>query len=259
MKAADREHAWYRTFSTAVADHRIVYMNHGFVADPSAANPAVGSVCWQDACRALVRHILTPVSLTGARVLDIGCGRGGAVSDILELDASWVCGLDHSAESLAFCRSVHAGQSLAFVIGDAQELPIASNIADVVLNIESAHCYPDRSRFLAEVHRVLAPGGYLCMADGSTQVRAREITEQLVDAGFLVDKVEDISTNVRAAIEQSRESMRWLFDDIVRCGTGDRRMLDDLYHSITEVIYRRYLDGTYVYTSWMARKPGDRG
>ena len=53
-----------------------------------------------------------------------------------------------------------------FLVDDAQNLTkISSNSMDVILNIESAFHYPDKSAFLKEVCRVLKPGGQYLIAD----------------------------------------------------------------------------------------------
>ena len=52
-----------------------------------------------------------------------------------------------------------------FLCADAENLPFPSDCADVLLNIESSHCYPNFARFLAEVRRVLKPGGVFAYAD----------------------------------------------------------------------------------------------
>jgi len=36
---------------------------------------------------------------------------------------------------------------------------------DLIVNIESAHCYPDFVGFMKEVDRVLNPGGHFMFAD----------------------------------------------------------------------------------------------
>merc|ERR1719335_1617700 len=45
------------------------------------------------------------------------------------------------------------------------DLPFADGSMDVVLCIESSHCFADFERFLAEVRRVLRPGGRFSLAD----------------------------------------------------------------------------------------------
>src|SRR6185312_5324631 len=59
----------------------------------------------------------------------------------------------------------HQVEGLAFVQGDAEQLPFADGAFDAVINIEASHCYPHFSRFLDEVARVLRPGGHFLYAD----------------------------------------------------------------------------------------------
>jgi SAM-dependent methyltransferase len=82
---------------------------------------------------------------------------------------------------------------------------------DVVVNVESSHCYPDAARFFAEVARVLRPGGMLVFADlrhsspdepdGPNVGDVSQLREQIAAAGMVVVEEEDISANVRRALE----------------------------------------------------------
>ena len=54
---------------------------------------------------------------------------------------------------------------LDFVHGDAENLPFADESFDAVINVEASHAYPRLSRFLAEVARVLRPGGHFLYTD----------------------------------------------------------------------------------------------
>ena len=53
---------------------------------------------------------------------------------------------------------------LDFVVGDAGRLPFSAAAFDAVINIEASHGYPAFPRFLAEVARVLRPGGPLLLS-----------------------------------------------------------------------------------------------
>ena len=48
---------------------------------------------------------------------------------------------------------------------DSEDLPFPDDSFDAVINIESSHTYPNFSRFLAEVARVLRPGGHFLYTD----------------------------------------------------------------------------------------------
>jgi ubiquinone/menaquinone biosynthesis C-methylase UbiE len=57
------------------------------------------------------------------------------------------------------------GNQIAWVEGDACQLPFEDNFFDRVLAVECIFHFPSRERFLAEAARVLKPGGYLAVSD----------------------------------------------------------------------------------------------
>ncbi len=102
-------------------------------------------------------------------LLDIGSGRGGAaIHANLEYGLE-VKGVDitpynvERANTNARMREVWP--SVSFVEGDAQNLPIADESMPLVWSIESPAHFPDKRKFLAEVHRVLKPGGIFAFSD----------------------------------------------------------------------------------------------
>ena len=73
--------------------------------------------------------------------------------------------LDLNPAGISFCQQRHRVDGLTFVQGDAEHLPFEADTFDAVINVEASHCYPDFPRFLAEVARVLRPGGHFLYAD----------------------------------------------------------------------------------------------
>lgn len=97
---------------------------------------------------------------SGARVLDLCCGQGN-VTEALLAGGFQVVGADFSPIMLAHARRrVPAGE---FVQADAQNLEFGDSEFDaVVCNFGMMHI-PDQPRALAQIRRVLRPGGQFGM------------------------------------------------------------------------------------------------
>lgn len=104
------------------------------------------------------------------RVVDAGCGIGGTAIHLARRYGCTVSGVNISREQLKLAekKARHAGvdDRISFVYADcSRHLPFADDSTDVVVNIESACHYSDRSRFLQEVRRILKPGGRIAAMD----------------------------------------------------------------------------------------------
>lgn len=103
-------------------------------------------------------------------ILEIGCGNGvQALYIYTRYNPLKITGIDLNKANIKIANS-EIGQldinNVRFMVDDAQNLThILSDSVDVLLNIESAFHYPDKSSFLKEVYRVLKPGGQLLIAD----------------------------------------------------------------------------------------------
>ena len=115
-----------------------------------------------------------PLSLghieTGHTVLDLGCGAG--LDAILAArhvgPTGTVIGIDMTTEMLdkAKRNAVSAEVSnIEFHLGEAEELPVADETVYVVITNGVFNLCLDKPKVLAEIHRVLRPGGCLQMAD----------------------------------------------------------------------------------------------
>jgi ubiquinone/menaquinone biosynthesis C-methylase UbiE len=111
------------------------------------------------------------------RVLEIGCGNGAllrAVDDNGDIDFG--IGLDSSGEMLAKARDRSQGRTrLRFAQVTGPELDVPDDHVDVVISFLSFR-YLDWDPVMAEIRRVLAPGGRLWVVDMIEHpVRVREL------------------------------------------------------------------------------------
>jgi ubiquinone/menaquinone biosynthesis C-methylase UbiE len=101
-----------------------------------------------------------------SRILDVGCGTGEFTSRVARLfPEAAAIGVDLVETSLELARSRCAdlGDRVTFVRGDAYELPFGDGVFDLVACRHVLQAIPDAPRVLAELVRVLAPGGRLHM------------------------------------------------------------------------------------------------
>ncbi len=98
-------------------------------------------------------------------VLEVAVGTG--LNLPLYADGQSVVGIDLSAEMLAIARrrAGETGRDVELREGDAHELPFDDGSFDSVLATYSLCNIPDTHRALAEMHRVLRPGGRLVLVD----------------------------------------------------------------------------------------------
>ena len=148
----------------------------------------------------------------GEQVLDVGCGTG-----TLALEAARhvgttgrVVGIDPSQQQIARARSKAARRKLPvdFQIGVIEQLPFPDQTFEVVLSTLMMHhlSAPLKRQGLAEIARVLKPGGRLIIADFKLKKERKgqaarfhaggssmhDLAAMVVDAGFEQPEMEEM-------------------------------------------------------------------
>lgn len=107
-------------------------------------------------------------ALHGKRVLEVGCGRGVGVEILLqEMDAAEVVGFDLDPKMIALAqeRIARFGERACVYIGDAEHIAEPDASFDVVVEYGILHHIPNWRGALAEIARVLKPGGVFYFED----------------------------------------------------------------------------------------------
>lgn len=250
----------YDRLAGSLDDPRVVFLNYGF-ADPIRDDDAwVRAEDRKDRYHlGLVRKVLEGVAIDHRRILEVGCGRGGNCSYLARYGRpSRVLGLDACLPGIRFCAAVHRDPRLCFVAGTAESLPLGDASVDVVLNLESSHCYERFDHFVMEVERVLRPGGSFCFADiwdwDLLPIDWQERERNLRSTGLVIESEHDLSRGVMEALERSdgfgptlrtlsQPRTRDLIDSLARGADGVRDLM-----ALGECRYR----------AWRLRKPGRR-
>ena len=110
-----------------------------------------------------LEHVSLPAQ---ARVLDVGTGQGfGAAYLSRQVPQGRVFTFDIALQCLAWHRLETGPRPPTVVQATALFMPFATESMDAVFLVMTFHCLPEPQRVLAEVARVLRPGGTLVLAD----------------------------------------------------------------------------------------------
>lgn len=126
------------------------------------SDPAADRVCDE---YVIVKSLLP---LSGARVLELGCGKaektraiaqGGQVASISALEV----------DEIQHAKNLQIGDlpNVSFCLGGAEAIPAADASVDIVLMFKSLHHVPmdKMDQALAEIRRVLKPGGLAYLSE----------------------------------------------------------------------------------------------
>jgi ubiquinone/menaquinone biosynthesis C-methylase UbiE len=122
----------------------------------------------QNQTLAVAARITTPIN----SVLDVGCGTGRL---LLRLRQAYphasTMGIDPAPGMVRMARR----QGLEAAVGSAEALPLPDGSFDLAVTTMSFHHWGDQASGLAEVRRVLSPGGHLLLVDAITTWWARPL------------------------------------------------------------------------------------
>lgn len=109
----------------------------------------------------VVLEVLTQV--TPARVLEVGPGQGELSERMARDLGAAVVAVDQSQRMVELTRS----RGIEAIVGDVQELPFEDGSFDAAVAAWMLYHVPDVDRAIAELHRVLRPGGRLVAVTNS--------------------------------------------------------------------------------------------
>jgi ubiquinone/menaquinone biosynthesis C-methylase UbiE len=244
---------WYQHLAGyAVADWS--FMNYGFELLENHPRLELAPADEDDRyCIQLYHHVASAIPLADQKVLEVGSGRGGGASFVKRyLQPKTMTGVDFSAKAVTFCQQRHVVDGLLFRQGDAEALPFEDASFDVVLNVESSHCYGSMPAFLQQVVRVLQPGGHFLFTDFRTVADIAVLQEQLLQCGLTMVSETTITPNVLRALEADSERKQKLI------GRNIHGWLTRIFQQFAGVkgskVYDCFRDGSFVYKSYVLRK-----
>jgi arsenite methyltransferase len=146
----------------------------------------------------------------GGTALDVGSGPGNVTALLAQAagTAGLAVGVDISEPMLTRAVRAQAGPQVGFIRADAQRLPLRDDTVDAVFSFFALQLIPDAAAALAEMARVLRPGGRLSVVVPTAGSAARlwrkfpsagahffdddEIGDVLEDNGFASVRVKNL-------------------------------------------------------------------
>jgi arsenite methyltransferase len=199
------------------ADDDGVAKNNGPI-QAAWASP-VGSMLYDNAqawSRRLISAWQHPVEWlnipTGGTALDIGSGPGNITSSMARAAGAGglALGVDISEAMLTRAVRNESGSQVGFLRADAQRLPLRDGTVDAITSIAMLQLVPNPATALAEMARVLRPGGRLALMVPTAGWAARfwqllpntiahvfaddEIADTLTEHGFATVRVNNLGT-----------------------------------------------------------------
>jgi tocopherol O-methyltransferase len=211
---------WYRT---AWGEH----VHHGLW--------RTGRESQAEAVRGLITHLADALAIApGDQVCDIGSGYGGTARVLAEDYGADVDGYTISERQHALALEQHdCAPTPRFYLMNWMDNDMPNSVSDVVIAVESTEHFEDKAAMIAEMYRVLKPGGrvgiYTWVAGPSpTDWQRHRLLEPICieghlpnlgdesdyrqwmsDAGFADVCVENLTRNVRKTLPLISLRMLW--------------------------------------------------
>jgi SAM-dependent methyltransferase len=168
---------------------------------------------------ALARQIVEDYGITEGVCVDVGGGCGSLAIELAKVTNLTVYVLDIDPVAVALCNllaeEAGLGGRVRGVQGDAQDMLLRDDFADLVVSRGSIFFWPDPNAGVRESYRILKPGGVAFVGGGFSRLLAPEVLDELVqwardkkaahpDSFTAMDGPATLAMAAEAGIEQVR-------------------------------------------------------
>jgi len=187
-------------------------------------------------------------------VLEVGCGNGGGLTMLaLKCPNIQFTGVDLNDNSIKRIKQMRLNNVTSFV--DSAELltNCENNFYDVVLNVESSHCYNNVSEFYKQVYNKLKPNGIFVYSDYSTTQSWDLIEKDILSKGFQLVSRRDVTNNVCSASRKMSVYYENSFKYV-----RNLPLLNNIFNNFSNnpksTSYQRFATGKYKYMTYKFKK-----
>ena len=201
----------------------------------------------------LYHHLCIQVGLKNKVIVEVGSGRGGGANFIARYHKpKLITGVDLSPNAVSLCNKSYNLENLNFLVGDSAKLPFEDNSVDVILNVESSHCYPSIPDFISEVCRVLKPGGHFLYCDLVIDSDLDDHLNKLKNNNLSDLNYIDITENIIKASELMTDDRNNIINKVN--SSFLRKVLKSFASVKGSKIYKSFVDRHYRYISLVTQK-----
>jgi ubiquinone/menaquinone biosynthesis C-methylase UbiE len=201
----------------------------------------------------LYHHLCIQVELKDKVIVEVGSGRGGGANFIARYHKpKLITGVDLSPNAVSLCNKSYNLDNLNFLVGDSAKLPFEDNSVDVILNVESSHCYPSIPDFISEVCRVLKPGGHFLYCDLVIDSDLDDHLNKLKNNNLSDLNYIDITENIIKASELMTDDRNNIINKVN--SNFLRKVLKSFASVKGSKIYKSFVDRHYRYISLVTQK-----
>ena len=201
----------------------------------------------------LYHHLCIQVELKDKVIVEVGSGRGGGANFIAKYHKpKLITGVDLSPNAVSLCNRSYNLDNLNFLVGDSAILPFEDNSVDVILNVESSHCYPSIPDFISEVCRVLKSGGHFLYCDLVIDSDLDDHLNKLKNNNLSDLNYIEITENIIKASELMTDDRNNIINKVK--SSFLRKVLKSFASVKGSKIYKSFVDRHYRYISLVTQK-----
>jgi len=245
---------WYQRLGKRGHDSGWTFMNYGYLSR-DFKNMELSSDDEKDRMFInLYDYVASQIPISELSVLEVGSGRGGGASFVARYhNPKSIVGLDFSNTATSLSAKLHKNvKNLSFKNGDAEKLPFLDNSFDVILNVESSHCYGNMKKFISEVYRVLKPNGKFSWADLRASEKVKETEDIFNKSKLKIINSKTITNEVINALDKIHDKKIEMINSYVP------KILNNAFKDFAGVkgseIYNSFKNGNAVYLSKVLKK-----